>query len=86
MAATIGTVRYLLIDEAAQIARTSPSTVRHWIRSGRLPSSRPGRRRLIAAEDLERFIRSGVAKQDPEAAGIGPRADNPLSGEASNGA
>lgn len=48
----------LLIEEVAQICRTSPSTVRLWIRAGRLRSLRPGRRRLIAAADLERFLRS----------------------------
>jgi excisionase family DNA binding protein len=48
--------RYLLIDEAAQIARTSPSTVRYWIQVGKLKSTRPGRRRLILESDLMSFL------------------------------
>ncbi len=44
--------RFLLIDEAAEIARTSPNTIRYWIQIGRLPSTKPGRRRLIAESDL----------------------------------
>jgi excisionase family DNA binding protein len=50
------TPRYLLIDEAAEIARTSPNTIRYWIATGRLPSRRPGRRRLIAERDLIALI------------------------------
>ena len=49
-------MRYLLVDEAAHIARCAPSTIRYWIRVGRLPSTRPGRRRLIRRDDLESFL------------------------------
>ena len=49
--------RYLLLSEAAEIARTSVSTVRHWIATGKLRKHRPGRRVLIALEDLEAFLR-----------------------------
>jgi excisionase family DNA binding protein len=31
------------------------STVRHWVRSGRLPSVKPGRHRLVLREDFEQF-------------------------------
>lgn len=48
--------KLLLIEEVADICRTSPSTVRFWIKTGRLRSLRPGRRRLIAAADLQRFL------------------------------
>lgn len=48
--------KFLLIDEVAELCRTSPSTVRFWIQSGRLRSLRPGRRRLIAATELQRFL------------------------------
>jgi excisionase family DNA binding protein len=46
------TPRFFLIDEAAAIARTSPNTIRYWIQIGRLRSTKPGRRRLIAESDL----------------------------------
>lgn len=49
---------YLLIPEAATVARVSVHTVRTWIRTGKLRSSRPGRRRLILRSDLEHFLAS----------------------------
>lgn len=52
--------QYMLIAEVAQIARTSPDTVRAWLRSGRLPSVRPGRRRLIRRADFEQFMAPDV--------------------------
>lgn len=61
------TTRYLLIDEAAAIARTSPNTIRYWIQIGRLRSTRPGRRRLIAERDL-------IALIEAPNGGGGPRA------------
>lgn len=46
----------LTIAEAAETARTSPSTVRHWLAVGRLASVKPGRRRLIRRADLAAFL------------------------------
>lgn len=48
---------FLTLAEAAEIARVSPSTVRSWVREGRLASSRPGRRILIEHEVLVTFLR-----------------------------
>jgi excisionase family DNA binding protein len=48
--------RYLLLPEAAELARASVSSVRYWIQCGKLKAHRPGRRVLIAADDLERFL------------------------------
>jgi excisionase family DNA binding protein len=53
---------WLLINEVAQIARVSPETVRFWIKTRRLPSVRPGRRRLIRRDALEAFLVSGGSK------------------------
>jgi excisionase family DNA binding protein len=50
--------RFMLVHEVAREARVSLSTVRHWLRSGRLRSVRPGRRRMIARSDFERFVAS----------------------------
>ena len=47
---------YLLLEEIAAIARAPLETVRGWIRSGRLPSVKPGRRRLVRRADLEHFL------------------------------
>jgi excisionase family DNA binding protein len=47
----------LHIPEVAKIARVSEETVRFWIKTRRLESLRPGRRRLIRREALEAFLR-----------------------------
>lgn len=47
---------YLLLQEIAEETRTPLSTVRHWIATGRLPSVRPGRRRLVRRADLDAFL------------------------------
>jgi excisionase family DNA binding protein len=46
----------LLIPEVARIARVSEETVRFWIKRRRLPSLRPGRRRLVRRDVLEAFL------------------------------
>jgi excisionase family DNA binding protein len=55
--------RYMLIGEVSQEARASPSTVRHWLRTGKLRSVRPGRRRLVERVEFERFLRAGGDNQ-----------------------
>lgn len=52
--------KYLLIPEAAAIARTGVGTIRHWIQSGKLKSVRPGRRRLILKKDLYALLETDV--------------------------
>lgn len=47
---------WLFVHEAALVLRVSEWTVRRWVRSGRLRSVRPGRRRLVSREDVERLI------------------------------
>jgi excisionase family DNA binding protein len=47
---------YLLIPEIARTCRVPPATVRHWLRTGRLASTKPGRRRLVLRDDFERFL------------------------------
>lgn len=49
--------RFMLIAEVAREARVSISSVRHWLRTGKLTSIRPARRRLIARDEFERFMR-----------------------------
>jgi excisionase family DNA binding protein len=56
---TEGRREFLLLDEVARECRTSVASVRYWIANGRLRSFRPGRRRLVSREDLERFIATG---------------------------
>jgi excisionase family DNA binding protein len=47
---------FLFLEEVAAEIRTPLSTVRYWIITGKLPSIRPGRRRLVRRSDLERFL------------------------------
>lgn len=51
--------RFLTIEECAAIARVSVSSVRHWLRTGKLRSVRPARRRLIDRQEFERFLSGG---------------------------
>jgi excisionase family DNA binding protein len=62
---------YLLLSEVAEIARTSVDSVRSWVRSGRLRSVKPGRRRLIRRDELEKFLaRDGLTeRRDANGAG-----------------
>jgi excisionase family DNA binding protein len=50
---------FLLLDEVAREYRASVASLRYWIARGRLRSVRPGRRRLVSRENLERFIATG---------------------------
>lgn len=54
---------FVTVDEAAQLARTGPSTVRHWIREGRLRAAKPGRRVLIERRALLALLRGDQAHQ-----------------------
>jgi excisionase family DNA binding protein len=51
---------FLYLEEVARECRTSLSSVRVWISSGRLRATRPGRRLLVSREDLEVFLDSAV--------------------------
>ena len=48
----------LLLVEVAEISRVSIESVRFWIKRGRLPSYRYGKRRVVRREDLEAFLRA----------------------------
>jgi excisionase family DNA binding protein len=47
---------YLLLPEVAELTRASLSTVRHWLREGRLPSVKPGRYRLVPRAAVVRML------------------------------
>jgi len=55
-----GTSDYLFLPAVAEICGVSLDTVRHWIQSGSLPSVRPGRRRMVLRDELERFLARGA--------------------------
>jgi excisionase family DNA binding protein len=54
--------RFLTIEECAVEARISLSSLRHWLRVGKLKSIRPGRRRLIERIEFEAFLRRSATK------------------------
>lgn len=47
---------FLFLDEVAAEMRTSASSIRHWIATGRLRAYRPGRHLLISRADLDAFV------------------------------
>jgi len=52
--------RLLRIGEVAQEARVSASTVRHWLRTGRLSSTKLGKRRVIPRDAFEAMVSRGT--------------------------
>jgi excisionase family DNA binding protein len=72
---------FLFLTECAAHARVPVSTVRHWIAIGRLPSVRPGRRRMVRREDLEAFLAGATAPHlppsPPSSGSAPPSAGNP---------
>jgi excisionase family DNA binding protein len=59
---------FLFIEEIAEETRTPPSTVRHWIATGKLASVRPGRRRLVRRSDLDAFLANAPSPSKADAA------------------
>jgi excisionase family DNA binding protein len=51
----------LFLEEVAERCRAPLSSVRHWVRTRKLPSIRPGRRRMVRRSDLERFLQAQSA-------------------------
>jgi excisionase family DNA binding protein len=62
---------YVNVEEGAAFAGVSVSTFRYWIYRGRLDSVRPGRRRMVRRDVLQRFLAQDVA---------GERKGNPVAG------
>lgn len=68
--------RYLTLEEAAGVARVSPSTLRSWIRLGRLRAFRPGRRLLLVEAELHAFVQRAL-RQPPSATAETPELAGP---------
>lgn len=64
--------RLLTVQEAAERIRSSPESVRRWIRQGRIKAFRPGGTRLgyrIPEPEVERFLTSrGSGADDADGA------------------
>jgi excisionase family DNA binding protein len=64
--------RLLTVREVAERLRSSPETVRRWLRQGKLRGFRPGGTKLgyrVPESELQRFLR--VAGEDKPASGNG---------------
>jgi excisionase family DNA binding protein len=48
--------RLMTLEEVAKQCRTSVSTIRHWIRTKRLRSLRPGRRRMVYLAEVVKLL------------------------------
>ncbi len=46
----------LFLEEVAELMRVPVSSVRYWIRKGRLQSLKPGRRVLVRRTELQDFL------------------------------
>jgi excisionase family DNA binding protein len=46
----------LFLEEVAELTRSRLSSVRLWVRTGKLASLRPGRRVMVRREVLEKFL------------------------------
>lgn len=53
------------VREAARLLSVSPYTLRRYIRCGRVPSIRLGRRVLIPVAALQALAQPGSERQDP---------------------
>ena len=52
----------LLVAEVARLVRAPVETVRWWIRTGKLPASKPGRRLLIRRSDVQELLSACPAR------------------------
>jgi excisionase family DNA binding protein len=52
----VASTEFLFIEEVAELTRVPVSCVQFWIRTGKLPSLKPGRRVLVRKAALERFL------------------------------
>lgn len=55
-AAATPTAAYLTTEEAAEIARVTPATIREWVHVGALRERRSGQRLLISASELHAYL------------------------------
>ncbi|PRP98551.1 helix-turn-helix domain-containing protein [Enhygromyxa salina] len=50
------TLEYLTTEEAAELARVTPATIREWIKTGALRERRAGNKLLIKASELHAHL------------------------------
>jgi len=54
------------VEEAAELLRVKPVTIRAWITQGRLMAVRLGLRVLLTEREIQRFIETGMRQNRKE--------------------
>src|SRR5262245_54798328 len=62
----MSTETYYTLEEAAQILKLHPQTLRRWIRQGKLPARRFGKQFRLRPEDLERAAQPALSEEAEE--------------------
>ena len=57
----------ITVEDAARLSSLPIGTIRHWISRGKLPSIRPGKRRLIRRADLAETLGIPLSDLQPAA-------------------
>jgi hypothetical protein len=56
---------FYTVSESAGVARSTPQTVRRWLRSGQLTEYHAGRCLRVLADELHEFLRAGRVSTEP---------------------
>lgn len=62
----------LTVQEVAEQVRTTPATVRRWLRAGRLRGVMPGGTKVgyrVRESELQRFLAAGLTGYEPSSEG-----------------
>lgn len=60
----MATETYYTLEEAAQLLKLHPQTLRRWIRQGKLPAQRFGKQFRLRPEDLEQAARPALPEAE----------------------
>lgn len=60
------TPEYLTTDEAAELARVTPATIREWIKTGALTERRAGAKLLVKTTELHAFLAGDLLPDEDE--------------------
>lgn len=56
---------FLLVEEAAKLLRCDTSTIRRYVKAGRLTASKPGHRLLIDRGSVDELVRASTVQPAP---------------------
>jgi excisionase family DNA binding protein len=70
MAGEVSMDELLSVEEAASKLKLAPKTLRDWLRTGKLPGVKLGKRWLIREQDLEAAIQAHLRHPGPESSDV----------------